>query len=147
VAGGAIGGFFFSFIAEWLTSAQGLARLLSLMLIGVGTGAAIGLIEVARRQAWLKVVAGGMTGKEFILYHPATVLGSSPKAQITLIKDPTIAPMHVRIDEQGARRSLTVLPGCAATVNGLPVQAHWLRDGDVISLGATAVHYQERSIA
>ena len=124
-----------------------MSRLLGELVIGAGIGAAIGLIETARRQAWVKIVAGGMTGKEFIVYHANTIFGSSPKAQITLIKDPNVAPFHFRIDEHGPRRALTAFDGCAVAVNGAPVTSHWLRDGDVIQAGSSALRYQERAIA
>lgn len=146
VIGGALGGLFFHWIGFQNVS-EPVAQLLGLAAVGVAVGLAIGLIEVARRQAWIKIVAGGMTGKEFIVYHAATNVGASPKCQITLIKDPQIAPFHFRIEEHGARRSLAAYDGALTLVNGQPITQHWLRTGDVIQAGQTAVQYQERAVS
>jgi hypothetical protein len=146
VVGAAIGGYLFNYIGE-ATGSDLASRLIGLAVVGLAMGVAIGLVETARRQAWIKLVAGGMTGKEFILYHSATVIGSSPKAQITLIKDPAVAPMHLRIDEHGPRRALTAFDGCPVAVNGVAVTSHWLHDGDVVQVGHSALHYQERKTA
>lgn len=141
--GGAIGGVLFQWLSLNVDSA-GQARLVSLAAVGISIGAAIGIVEVARRQAWLRVVAGGMAGKEFILYHATTNIGSSPKCEITLIKDPGAAPFHARIDDQSGRRVLTPYDGAAVSVNGGTIRTRNLRSGDQIVVGATTLEYQER---
>jgi MFS family permease len=146
VVGGALGGLFFHWVGMQTTSGA-FGRLLGIAFVGLLIGAAIGLVEIARRQAWLRIVAGGMTGKEFIVYHQSTTVGSSPKCGITLIKDPAVGPDHFRIDEHGPRRALSVVDECAVTVNGAPVAQHWLRNGDVIQVGSTAIQYAERAVA
>src|SRR5207302_3036392 len=125
----------------------GVARLLGLVVVGIAIGAAIGLVEIARRQAWLRVIAGGMSGKEFIVYHQQTNVGSSPKCEITLIKDPGIQPVHFAISEQGNRRLLSSYQGAQTLINGTPVTQHWLRDGDTIQVGSSALQYGERAVA
>lgn len=143
VVGGAVGGLFFHYIGQKIDS-PALGRLLGFGVVGLGIGAAIGLVELARRQAWMRIVAGGMVGKEFIVYHQSTNVGASPKCEITLIKDPAIGPFHFRIDEHGQRRSLQAYDGCQVAINGAPVTQHWLRNGDVIQAGATAIQFSER---
>ena len=81
-----------------MLESQGTARLIGLLFVGVGIGVAIGLIETARRDAWLNVVGGAMTGKEFIVYEAETKIGSDPKCEIVLIKDPAIQPYHFVIN-------------------------------------------------
>lgn len=148
LVGGAVGGLFFQWLGSSGTVHDGtIARFLALAVIGGGIGAAIGFIETARRQAWVKIVAGGMAGKEFIVYHANANVGSSPKCEITLIKDPAIAAYHFRIDDQGGRRTLAAYDGCATAVNGQPVTSHVLRDGDVIQVGSTSMRYAERALA
>jgi len=44
-----------------------------------------------------KIIAGGMSGKAFIVYHQQTNVGSSPKFEITLIHDPAIQPVDFAI--------------------------------------------------
>ena len=115
------------------------ARLIGLLVIGAGIGLAIGLVETLRRQAWLHIIGGGMAGKEFVLYESETKVGSSPKCEITLIKDPGIQPHHFIISAapNGGRRTITAYQGCAVTINGTPIAQHELRDGDAIGVGAT----------
>lgn len=141
VIGGAIGGAVFHW-ASFQVADEADARLLGLVAIGIGIGAASALVELARRQAWLRVVAGGMAGKEFVLYHEVTDIGTSPKAQITLIKDPTCAPFHARIVEEGSSRVLHPLDAFVS-VNGAQVRERRLRDGDLVQVGSTTLEYAE----
>lgn len=144
--GGAVGGFLFNFIGQ-ATNSEFVTRMVTFTVAGVLIGAAIGLVEVARRQAWVKIVGGGMTGKEFVVYHANTNFGSSPKCQITLIKDPGVAPFHFRIDEQGPKRFVTAYDGALTSINGTPVSQQWLRNGDLIEAGGTTLQYLERAVA
>ncbi len=141
--GGAIGGALFHYVGQRVDG-DAEARLIGLAAIGVCTGAAIGLVEGARRQAWIRVVAGGMAGKEFILYHDVSTIGSAPKCQITLIKDPGAQPFHAQIAVDGPRRVLTALDGAPVSVNGASIRARPLRSGDQIQIGATTLLFQER---
>jgi hypothetical protein len=144
--GGAIGGFLFNYVAQ-ATQSEGTTRFVTDAIAGAAIGIAIGLVEIARRQAWLRVTGGGMAGKEFILYHANTNLGSSPKAEITLIKDPAISPFHFRIEDRGRERVLTAYEGAAVAVNGSPVATQRLRAGDSIQVGNTTLGYQEKELA
>jgi hypothetical protein len=148
--GGALGGLVFNWAAFHVTSGA-LARLIGLLVVGAGIGLSIGMVEKARREAWLRVSGGAMTGKEFILYGAECNVGSSPRCDVTLIKDPSIQPFHFVIqsaDSTSSRsRLLSAFEGCAVTVNGQPVTRHQLRSGDTIGVGATAISYSERAIA
>jgi hypothetical protein len=139
--GGAAGGAIFHW-ASFEVAAERDARLLGLTAIGVGIGAATAVVELARRRAWLRVTAGGMAGKEFPLYHHETDIGSSPKAQITLIKDALAAPLHARIVDSGDRRTIRSTGG-SLLVNGQAVRDRRLRNGDRIQIGATTLTYAE----
>lgn len=151
VLGGAIGGLFgglvlnYVFVNEILADSQGIARLISLLVLGGGIGVAIGLVEVVRRQAWLQIASGGMAGKEFIVYHEVTEIGASPKCQITLIKDPDIAPQHCRIIDQANVRTIEALMGNPTLVNGVPISRQRLSNGDQIQVGGTLVAYSEKA--
>lgn len=141
--GGALGGLLFHFVSLRVDS-ESEARLLGLAMIGMCTGASIGLVEGARRQAWLRVIAGGLAGKQFILQHAVTSIGAAPKAQITLIKDPAVQPFHAQIALDGARRLLTPVDHAPVMVNGAAVRSRALRSGDQIQIGGTTLLYQER---
>lgn len=145
VIGGALGGLVFHYASIHVHD-EAMAQLIGFAVVGLGIGAAVGLVEVVRRQAWLKVVGGGMTGKEFILYHDHTNLGSAPKCEITLIKDREVAPYHCRIDERAGRYSIVPFEGSELRINGSPSNGHWLQSGDQIELGASVLSYSERRL-
>ncbi len=146
VVGGALGGLAFHYASIHVQDAA-TSQLIGFGVVGLGIGVAIGLVEVARRQAWLKVARGGMLGKEFIVYHQVTNVGSAPKCEITLIKDPQVAPFHCRLDDRGGRYSITAYEGNPVSINGTPVTSHWLRAGDMVEVGGTALQYRERQMA
>jgi hypothetical protein len=145
--GGTLGGLAFHWASFNITSGAA-ARLVGLAVIGVSIGLAIGFVERARREAWLHIASGPMVGKEFIIYTSECTLGSSPKCDVTLIKDPSIQPFHARIvsaAEAGSqRRDLDAYDGCHVTVNGMPLAHHRLRSGDTIGIGGMALAYSER---
>lgn len=147
--GGAVGGLVFHWVSLQMPTSQGSARLIGLLFVGVGIGVAIGLIETARRDAWLNVIGGAMTGKEFIVYEAETKVGSGPKCEIVLIKDPAVQPYHFVINTPAATtqqtRTLVAYQGCEVTIQGQRVAQHTLRDGDVIGVGSTFIRYSERT--
>jgi hypothetical protein len=146
VIGGALGGLVFHYVGIHVED-EAMAQLIGFAVVGLGIGAAVGLVEVVRRQAWLKVVGGGMTGKEFILYHAHTNVGSAPRCEITLIKDSRVSPFHCRIDERSGRYSIVPFDGSEVRVNGAATNGHWLQAGDRIELGDTALSYSERRLS
>jgi len=147
IMGGAIGGFAGGFMFDPLGMVLGGlgSRLLAITLIGGLSGAAIGLIEELRKEAWLAVVGGPLTGKQFILYNQVTTIGSSPKCDIALLKDPHIAPQHCVIEASGSTYQLRDL-GAGTLLNGRAIQRQALRAGDVIQIGSTALEYQDRAL-
>lgn len=152
LCGGAMGGFVGGLLFDpigvimSLTAYPGLlSRLVAIVVMGAACGAAIGLIEELRKEAWLRIVGGPLTGKQFILYRQQTVIGSDPGCDIALFKDPAIAPRHCIIEMSGAQCTLQDLdtPN-GVVVNGDPVRRHTLRSGDIIQLGQTALEYNDR---
>lgn len=149
VIGGVIGGALGGAVQHWASfevAAESDARLLGLVAIGVSVGAAVGLVEIARREAWVRVITGRMKGKQFILYHRETYIGSSPKAQITLIKDRDARPLHAKIVDTDRVRTVVAVDGDIA-VNGRITASRRLRTGYRITLGATTLEYSERTIS
>jgi hypothetical protein len=142
VVGGFAGGFLFDYIAgdsDWLP------RLFAIVLIGLLIGSMTGLIEVARRDHWLEIVSGGMAGKQFILYHLESVVGSAADAAITLIKDPQIAPRHALLRREGQALTVVALdPAYPVLVNGAPVTSQRLNDADLLQFGSSVVRYRAK---
>ncbi len=157
--GGAIGGFvggllfdpislIFGGILAGLTGEVSgwLSRLVGMSVLGLSTGAAIGMVEEVRKEAWLTIVAGPLKGKQFIIYRSSTIIGSSPKADISLVKDPQVAAEHARIDCEGNRCVLVDLGVGRTAVNDRLVTRQQLRDGDYVTIGQTVLRYETRAI-
>lgn len=142
--GGLIGGMLFDPIAGIGGEEQGdtfviLSRFVGICCFSVLTGVAMGILEDAAKQGWLKVAAGVIAGKQFILYKNPTFIGSSPKCEIYLFKDPTVMPQHAAVTEIRGNYTLEPLgPECPVMVNGQPLQRpQKLDNGDRIIIGAT----------
>lgn len=145
LVGGFIGGFVFDFIQLGDQSNAILNRMVGLTITGVAIAVSISLIEVATRQHWLEIVSGGMAGKQFILYHDRTTVGSSPTCDVTLIKDPSMAPQHLQLVRHGqSLEAGPVDPGFVVTVNGTPIVKQQLNDSDLIQIGSTVLRYRSK---
>lgn len=146
--GGFLGGFLFDFIAtsesnEWIAQAVGI------VLLGTLIGTATGLIEQATKSRWIEIASGGLAGKQFILYKQDITLGSSPAADITLIKDTAIAPIAAMLQIRGTGCIVTAAPGTQGVlVNGVQVTTNaQVTDMDIVTIGGTQVRFRERASA
>ena len=155
--GGAIGGFvaglLFDPLADVTRSAADsfgvtlggdLSRMLGMTIMGSCAGAAIGLVEEMRKEAWLTIIGGPLTGKQFIIYRSPTVIGSSHKTDICLIKDIAVAPQHTSVEIEGNRYVLTDFAGAGTVLNGQAITRQVLQDGDNIQIGGTVLRYSTR---
>jgi len=145
LGGGLLGGFLFDPIS--LATQSGIvSRLVGLALIGAAAGLLMGLVEQWLKDAWLKVIAGHLTGKEFVIYRNPTMIGSSPKCDIYLFKDATVEPQHTAISNDGRAYSIQDYGTPAGTlVNGRRITNQRLRSGDTIQVGATQFQYSEKT--
>jgi hypothetical protein len=142
--GGVIGGALLAPVAN-LTGNEMIARGIAFVAIGLVAGMATGLIENAAKTGWVKVVAGFIAGKQFILYRATTYIGSSPDCHIYLFKDPAIGRRHAAVHIVPGGFDLEDLPlGTPTYVNGKPVSRVRLRTGDQIQVGGTAFTFQEK---
>ncbi len=151
VAGGFIGGLIGGALVEpvrMLTGSPQAGRLIALLAIGIVAGAGTGMIENAARAGWLRVIAGVLAGKQFILYRNPTFIGSAPDCQIYLFKDSTVGPRHAAIHIVPGAFELEDLPlGVKSQVNGKAVSKVRLRHGDRLTVGSTVFLFQEREKA
>lgn len=146
-AGGAVGGFLGGFIFdffpldwEWVSQAVGMT------LTGLLIGLAMGLVEQASKSRWIEIVSGGLAGKQFILYKPVITVGSSPSADITLIKDPAIPEIVATLDTRGGQSKITAAnPQIPIVVNGTTQFASVLLDGDTMTFGSTQIRFREKA--
>ena len=144
--GGAVGGLLFDPIGAIVGGGE-VSRLIALGVLGAATGAAIGLLEEVRKEAWVTIVEGPLTGKEFILYRQVTTIGSGAHCDIPLLKDRSVAPEHARVQQSGGGFLLVSLVGAdGVLVNDHPSGSHPLSSGDVIRIGMTTLFYQDRAV-
>jgi hypothetical protein len=122
-----------------------LSRLVSLCIIGISVGGLIGLVELLARDAWLRMVAGPLAGKEFLIFKATMQVGASPRSDIYLFNDDGVAQKHALIRSTG---DLYEIEGVSdvhpLTVNGRAVPRARLRHGDQIGLGRTIFVFQRK---
>jgi hypothetical protein len=149
--GGFIGGALFdpiSMVFGVLGGAAGTpSRLVGIVVTGLCTGLAIGMVEELRKEAWLLVAAGPLAGKQFILYKQETWIGSAPGMDIPLVKDQSIAPKQCVIEASGRGHTLRDAGSGGTMLSGRPVAESRLQSGDAIQIGATILHYQTRALS
>ena len=143
--GGLFGGCLFDPICLIFESVI-LARLVNIVGVGVGAAFATVLLENIAKQGWLKVAAGVIAGKQFILYRNPTVIGSSPKCEIYLFKDPQIAPKHAAINNHNGDFVITSIDGAPVYVNDVPERQRRLSSGDRIRIGNTIFIFEAKAI-
>ena len=147
--GGMLGGMLFDPICVLFGSTEGavsFARFVNIVGLGVGTAVATVFLENVAKQGWLKVAAGLIAGKQFILYRNPTVIGSSPKSEIYLFKDPSVAPKHAAINNRNGDYIITAIAGETVLVNNLSVKQHKLKTGDQIRIGQTVFVFEAKEI-
>ena len=147
--GALLGGLLFDPIDLWVSGRElhsaTLSRAVGLGVIGAVTGLMIGLVELLAREAWLKMLTGPIAGKEFILYKNPTLIGSSPKSDVYLFKDPEVEPTHAELRQEGESYVLIDRSTPAGTfVNGRRASRTRLRSGDQVRIGKTVFNYSEK---
>jgi hypothetical protein len=143
--GGFVGGFIGGFLFDYFEG-EAVAQISGLVITGGAVGLAVSLLEQVTKSSWLEIVKGGMAGKQFILYQNSITLGSSPSANITLIKDNAIPPIAALIKKFGNNVTISsAAPGMAISVDGVSAFEHRLKEGSLIVLGGTEVRFRERS--
>ena len=141
--GGLIGGALFDIIC-YVFGSDVPARFVNIVGLGVGAAAATAFLENVAKQGWLKVAAGIIAGKQFILYRNPTVIGSSPKCEIYLFKDPSVAPKHAAINNRNGDFIVTAIEGATVLLNNAPVRQQKLKTGDLLKIGSTVFVFEAK---
>jgi hypothetical protein len=141
ILGAGLGGMLFDPISM-LTKGGALSRAVGFALVGVATGAGMGLVESALKDRWFYVVAGPLAGKQFILYKSSTTIGSKQQSDIYLFKDPAILPDHAVIQITGARVQLRA--NGPVHWAGQTISSRVLQDGDLLQVGRYSFRYKEK---
>ena len=122
-----------------------LSRAIGLAIVGAAVGLLIGITDLLTRAAWLRVTVGPLRGKEFSFTQTPIRLGSSPKNEIYLFKDPKIDPVHAIINKLRDTYELTDNGSSTGTfVNRQKIQRIRLNDGDRINIGDSEFIYTTR---
>lgn len=149
--GGLLGGLLFDPVAYLVShgtmAVEGnLSRAVGTCAVGIGVGIMIGLVEMLTKDAWLLMTAGPLTGKQFIVYNNPTLIGSSPKCEIYLFKDPAVDPFHAAIHKMRDAYEIEDRgSGTGTFVNGERVTRRRLVNGDEVKIGRTTFSYSEKA--
>ena len=140
--GAALGGVIFDPIS-FVTHGGAPSRAVGFCLLGLSTGAAIGLVESALKNRWLYVTAGPLAGKQFILYKAETTVGSNQDCDIHLFKDADIEPDHAVLQQRASR--LYLQANGPVYVSGQKVHGEQvLKNGQDVQIGRYRFCYQEK---
>lgn len=149
IIGGLLGGLFFDPIDFYIIGDSMVggnwSRMIGLLIIGLSVGLMIGLVELFSRDAWLRMVEGPLVGKEFLIFKDLIRIGSSPKNEIYIFKDPGVKEVHAQIrmsgDEYEIESKETLSP---VLVNNRSIKSTRLHTGDRISIGNTSFIFEKR---
>ncbi|MDX9982344.1 MAG: FHA domain-containing protein, partial [Lentisphaeria bacterium] len=100
MVGGLLGGLLFDPVARFLTSNAedgAFSRAVGTIAVGILVGLFIGLFENINKDAWFVMLQGPLAGKQFVIFKSPMVLGSAPKCDVYLFKDPAIDPKHATV--------------------------------------------------
>jgi pSer/pThr/pTyr-binding forkhead associated (FHA) protein len=122
-----------------------LSRLVGLAVIGAAVGAMIGIVELLARDAWVRMTAGPLAGKEFLIFKDVMNIGSSPRSDIYLFNDPEVVDLHATLRSVGDEAEIESRDSLRKVlINGRPLQTSRLRHGDQITIGRTVLLFQKR---
>jgi uncharacterized membrane protein len=149
IIGGLLGGLLFDPIHMILVGSNApsahWSRLVGLAVIGAAVGAMIGVVELLVRDAWLRMTAGPLAGKEFLIFKDVMNIGSSPRSDIYLFNDPEVAGLHATLRSVGDDAEIESRDSLRhVLLNGRPLQRSRLRHGDQITIGQTVFVFQKR---
>lgn len=149
LVGGMIGGLLFDPIDRFLTDGPeaAVSRGVAIAMIGLLVGFFTGLFENISKEAWLLMVKGPLTGKQFNIFKSPMIIGSSPKSDVYLFKDPDIDPKHATVSKSGTRYTLKDEGAAAGVyVNGKRIQSSYLlQNNDTITIGGVVLRYVEKA--
>ena len=153
--GGTVGGLVGGVVFDPICLLQGsmevggsaaLSRLIGFGILGSAIGLGIAIAEEAAKSAWVKIEAGRLIGKQFIIYRNPTRIGAAPSSDIYLFKDPSVLPSHARIDRRSDGCWIVSEHGAAVQINGRSTNQARVRNGDLLKIGETLLRFGERRV-
>jgi len=152
VLGGFIGGLLFDpigvIVDKFSPGASGaISRSVGLCVIGILVGMFLGIVESLSKQAWFIMKSGMLRGKQFIVYTNPMVIGSSPKCDIYLFKDPAVEPRHAEVKQLGSKFEVHDLKSSQGVfVNGTRVESKILEKGDIVVIGESILEFDQKVV-
>ncbi len=154
IVGGLLGGFLggllfdpigFSLTKLGISDSGGASRMIGFCTIGMMVGVFIGLIENLTKDAWLIMKTGPLRGKQFVVYHNPTIIGSSPKCDVYIFKDPAVEPHHAELRQLGSKFEILDKGSPQGVfVNSQRVTKKILEKGDIIVIGESLLEFQQK---
>ncbi len=141
--GGFVGGILFDLFFALFYSAV-LSAFISIAAFCLCIGLSIGMVQELRKEAWLKAVHGATAGKEYIIHKNRMSIGSSPQADIVLVMDPEVAPVHAYIFYDRHYYIERFDQRYGFTVNGSLTNNKQLKNGDNITIGRYSLIFMEK---
>jgi len=157
MVGGLLGGFIggllfdpigFTLIKLGFSDSGGTSRLIGFCTIGLMVGVFVGLIENLTKDAWLIMKTGPLKGKQFVIYHNPTIIGSSPKCDVYIFKDPSVEPHHAEIRQLGSKFEIFDNHSPQGVfVNSQRISKKMLEKGDIVIIGESLLEFQQKDRA
>jgi len=122
-----------------------MARMVGFSSMGAGIGFFIGLAHELTKVAWITIEVGRFRGREFRLQNRTVTLGRAEENEIGLFGDAQIAARHASIERDGNRYLLRNFSGAATSLNGRPIDAAELHNGDRIRIGSFTLAFHSRT--
>ncbi len=144
--GGFVGGFIFDYFFLVFTSAE-FSGFFAILFFGLIVSFTIGTVHEMRKEAWLKVIEGGTVGKEYVIQSNKTIIGSSPKCDIVLIRDPAIMTTHAEITLENNVYIITDLQRSnGLRIGNRMVTRGQIKNGDIVKLGNYQMKFNEKVV-
>jgi pSer/pThr/pTyr-binding forkhead associated (FHA) protein len=111
-------------------------------LVGGCVALFVGLVDRLMRSAWLRLRLGRNEGKEWPLDWAETYIGRNETAQVPLLGDPNVAPVHAVIRRHGGQYTVFDAGSpIGIAVNGQRVAQAVLLPGSVLQIGSFALEF------
>lgn len=121
------------------------SRLIGIAIIGASVGFMIGIVELLARDAWLRMTAGPLAGKEFLIFKDVMKIGASPRSDIYLFNDPMVADYHALIRAVGDQCEIENQDERnPVLLNNRMIKNARLHQGDRITIGQTSFIFERR---
>ena len=147
--GGFLGGFLFDpiyYVTKDISTGAGLSRCIGFGMLGLLTGFFVGLVENMAKEVWVTMKSGPLRGKQFVIYHNPTLIGSSPRSDIYIFKDPNVMPTHAKIQKKGSKYEIIdSSQGQGVYVNSEKINSSKiLENNDTIIVGQSILEFQQK---